>query len=142
MSLHVTLDVLRAARDDLAPHLGHSALHPSTQDYLRKLVDIDGYLSLLWLICVMLGIHMWARRAGQVFIRGNGQVTCTTGKTTWKMKIYKKNQTNNKKSQNKTFMSLRHSSRHRRKEEKALTQKWRKGTTDVARPGAIQVITV
>lgn len=33
MSLHVTLDSLRAARDDLAPHPGHSALPPSSQDY-------------------------------------------------------------------------------------------------------------
>lgn len=33
MSLHVTLDSLRAARDDLAPHLGHSALPPSSHDY-------------------------------------------------------------------------------------------------------------
>lgn len=50
--------------------------------------------------------------------------------------------TNKQKSQNKTYMCVRHSSRHREKEGKTETQKWRKGTTDVAGPGAIQVIMV
>lgn len=63
MSLHVTFDLLCAARDDLAPHLGHSALQPSSQDYLCTLFDIDGCVSLLWLMCVVLGIHIWARLA-------------------------------------------------------------------------------
>lgn len=80
MSLHVTLDLFRAARDDLAPYLGHSVLQPSSQDYLRKLVDIDGRLSLLWLICVVLGIHIGARWAGQVLVPDNGQVMCNTEK--------------------------------------------------------------
>lgn len=33
MSLRVTLVSLYAARDDLAPHLGHLALPPGTQDF-------------------------------------------------------------------------------------------------------------
>lgn len=102
-SIHVTLDSVLAARDDLAPHLGHSALQPKSL-YLCKLVDIDGYVSLLWLICVVLGIHIRARGAVQVF----GQVTCTTEKLNLELEnLQKKKKTKqkiNKPSQNKTYV--------------------------------------
>lgn len=64
-SLHVTLDSLRAARDDLAPHLGRLALQPSSQDYFCKLVDIDGCFFLLWLKCIVLGIHIWVGKVSR-----------------------------------------------------------------------------
>lgn len=80
MSLHVTLDSLRAARDDLALISDTRPFHRAAKTTVRKLVDIEWRMCLLWLMGVMLGIHKWEKWAVQVYIPGNGQPTCTTGK--------------------------------------------------------------
>lgn len=51
MSLHVTLDSLRAAKDDLAPHLGPSTEHPRLPyASLLKLNDACVYCG-RWVSC-------------------------------------------------------------------------------------------